>query len=410
MRGDGGTLSQSQKAALATLVSSEPLASVLGPLNGAGEEARIVGGAVRNTLLGLPETDIDIATTCLPEETIRRAEDAGLRAIPTGIEHGTITIIAAGKPFEVTTLREDIETDGRHAKVRFGRDFSHDAARRDFTINALMLDADGGLHDDVGGLADLAANRLRFIGEAASRIREDYLRILRFFRFHAAFGAGAPDAQGLAACIAGRDGLDGLSRERIRAELIKLVSARGAVATLRAMSGAGLWQRVTGGLCYPDRLSALVHALPDALPIERLAAASVLVRGDADRLRERLRLSNAEHELLASFARTCEALHGQGWPDPPQARTWAHRFGLRSMLLALVCESRGASPAPIAALAKVAHVPPFPFSGRDMIAAGIAAGPQMGVALARAERLWIEADFPTDQAALTALIADAVRG
>jgi poly(A) polymerase len=410
MRNDGSALSPSQIAAIGALVRSEPVSSVLGALNGNGEEARIVGGAVRNTLLGLPQTDIDLAVTSLPEETIRRAEGAGLRAVPTGIMHGTITIIAAGKPFEATTLREDIETDGRHARVRFGRDFSQDAARRDFTINALMLDASGQLHDHVDGLADLAAGRVRFIGEAASRIREDYLRILRFFRFHAAFAAGEPDGPGLSACIAGRGGLDGLSRERIGAELIKLVAARHGAATLRVMSAAGLWQRVTGGLCYPDRLGALTHALPDATPVERLAASAVKVQGDADRLRERLRLSNAEHELLVRFARACEALHGAPWPDPRQARIWAHCFGLRAMLLALSCQSRNASPQAIGQLVQVAEVPPFPLSGRDLIAAGIQAGPQVGAALARAESLWIEADFPMNQAMLDAIIRQAAKG
>ena len=163
-----------------------PLSDVLRVLDRAGEEARVVGGAVRNALLGEPLGDIDIATTALPDEVIRRAEAAGFKAVPTGIEHGTVTVVAAGRPFEVTTLREDVETFGRHAKVAFGRDWKRDAERRDFTLNALSAARDGTIHDYVGGLADIAVRRVRFIGDPASRIAEDYLRILRFFRFHAA--------------------------------------------------------------------------------------------------------------------------------------------------------------------------------------------------------------------------------
>ena len=164
-----------------------PLRDLLAALDRAGEEARVVGGAVRNALLGEPVGEIDVATTALPEEVIRRVEAAGL-AVPTGIEHGTVTVVAAGRPFEVTTLREDVETFGRHAKVAFGRDWKRDAERRDFTMNALSAEGDGAVHDYAGGLADIAARRVRFIGDADKRIAEDYLRILRFFRFHAAYG------------------------------------------------------------------------------------------------------------------------------------------------------------------------------------------------------------------------------
>jgi len=184
-----------------------PLRDVLAALDGAGEEARVVGGAVRNALLGEPHGDVDIATTAPPDEVIRRIEAAGFKAVPTGVEHGTVTVVADGRPFEVTTLREDVETFGRHATVAFGRDWRRDAERRDFTMNALSLSRDGTVHDYVGGLDDIAARRVRFIGDAATRIAEDYLRILRFFRFHAAYGEGALDPQGLAACIEARAGL-----------------------------------------------------------------------------------------------------------------------------------------------------------------------------------------------------------
>src|SRR5262245_13249751 len=196
------------------------LAPLLAVLDRDGEEARVVGGAVRNALLGEPLGDIDIATTALPQEVVRRVEAAGLKAVPTGIAHGTITVVADSHPFEVTTLRQDIETDGRRAKVAFGRDWRRDAERRDFPINALFLSRDGTVHDYVGGLADIPARHVRFIGDAATRIAEDYLRILRFFRFHAAYGLpGPPDAAGLHACIRARGGLETLSRERVRMEI-----------------------------------------------------------------------------------------------------------------------------------------------------------------------------------------------
>src|SRR5262245_46618030 len=199
-----------------------PLAALLAALDRDGEQARVVGGAVRNVLLGEPHGDIDIATTAPPDEVIRRVQAAGFKPVPTGIEHGTVSVVADSRPFEVTTLREDVETFGRHAKVAFGRDWRRDAERRDFTMNALSLARDGTIFDYVGGLADVAARRVRFIGDAATRIAEDYLRILRFFRFHAAYGEGAPDPEGVAACIAGRAGLERLSRERIRMEMLKL--------------------------------------------------------------------------------------------------------------------------------------------------------------------------------------------
>src|SRR5215475_13888300 len=188
-------------------LNSGPAARVLELLNGGGEEARVVGGAVRNALLDIPIGDVDVATTAVPEEVVRRAKGAGIRSVPTGIEHGTVTLVVDGQPFEVTTLREDAETFGRKARVAFGRDWVGDAHRRDFTINALSVGSDGVVHDYVGGLDDIAARRVRFIGDPRQRIEEDFLRILRFFRIHAAFGAGEVDRAGYSACIAARSGL-----------------------------------------------------------------------------------------------------------------------------------------------------------------------------------------------------------
>src|SRR6478672_10004804 len=213
-------------------LKSGPAARVLGLLNGDGEEARVVGGAVRNALLKIPIGDIDIATTAVPDEVIRRAKAAGIKSVPTGIEHGTVTLVVEARPFEVTTLREDVETYGRKAKVAFGRDWARDAERRDFTINGLSVDAEGVVHDHVGGLADIAARRVRFIGDPARRIAEDYLRVLRFFRIHAAYGEGEPDRAGYLACIAARGGLAGLSAERVRMEILKLMIAKGAAASV----------------------------------------------------------------------------------------------------------------------------------------------------------------------------------
>src|SRR6185369_752647 len=206
-------------------LTSGPAARVLQLLDGNGEQARVVGGAVRNALLKIPTGDIDIATTALPAEVIRRARAAGIKSVPTGIEHGTVTLVVDTQPFEVTTLREDAETFGRHARVEFGRDWVRDAERRDFTINGLSVDADSVVHDHVGGLADIEARRVRFIGDASQRIAEDYLRILRFFRMQAAYGAGEPDRAGYLACIDGRAGLSSLSAERVRMEMLKLLIA-----------------------------------------------------------------------------------------------------------------------------------------------------------------------------------------
>ena len=280
---------------------------ILALLDRDGEEARVVGGAVRNTLLGLPVSEIDVATTALPDEVVRRVEAAGYKAVPTGIEHGTITAIIDRHPIEVTTLRQDVETFGRKARVVFGRDWNADAARRDFTINALSASADGKVYDYVGGLADIASRRVRFIGDPQQRIAEDYLRILRFFRFHAYYGDGTPDGAGLHACIMGRDGLDMLSRERVRMELLKLLLAPHAAPTLAVMAETGILETVLGGVpllaSFENvvKVEAASGVPPNA--VRRLGALGVQVKEDAERLSERLRLSNAESERLLALDR-----------------------------------------------------------------------------------------------------------
>src|SRR3954454_14309853 len=236
---------------------SGPTARVLALLNGDGEEARVVGGAVRNALLKLPIGELDIATTALPSEVIRRAKAAGIKSVPTGIDHGTVTLVVDAQPFEITTLREDTETFGRKAKVAFGRDWVMDAKRRDFTINGMSVDAAGVVHDHVGGLDDIAAKRVRFIGDPNQRLAEDYLRILRFFRIHAAYGAGEPDRAGYLACIAARAGLATLSAERVRMEMLKLVVAEEAGGAVQAMADAGLLLPIFGAVTYTGTFTAM---------------------------------------------------------------------------------------------------------------------------------------------------------
>src|ERR1700728_2313906 len=266
-------------------LKSGPAARVLTLLNRDGEEARVVGGAVRNALLDLPIGDVDIATTALPEEVARRAKAAGIKSVPTGIEHGTVTRVVDAHAFEVTTLREDTETFGRKAKVAFGRDWVRDAERRDFTINGLSVDAEGLVHDYVGGLEDIAARRVRFIGEPEKRIAEDYLRILRFFRIHAAYGSGEPDRAGYLACIGARAGLATLSAERVRMEMLKLMIAQGAAGAITAMTDGGLLLSILGGIAYTGPFAKMI-AVERLLglepgPIRRLGALSVAVTEDA---------------------------------------------------------------------------------------------------------------------------------
>jgi len=403
------------RARVEALLGQPALAAVLGALNGDGEETRIVGGAVRNLLLGEEASDIDLATTALPQATMRRGAAAGFKPVPTGVDYGTVTLVGHGATFEVTTLRRDIETDGRHAKVVFGRDFAQDALRRDFTINALGLDRDGVIHDVCGGLDDLAARKIRFIGDAKARIAEDYLRILRFFRFHARYGEGAPDAEGFAACIAGRAGLDGLSRERVRAEMLKLIVAPGAAEAVAAMAGGGLLMPVLG--CVP-RLArfATIAGREDAgevYPAFRLAALAVEVSEDAVRLRERLRLSNEEFDRIDRIAVALEALAGRvGKPRLADLRHLAHRVGAEAVAGALVL--RGAAAVqeshdrPDALIADLGRTPPFLPSGRDVTALGVSPGPLVGRVLEAARHDWIEAGCAADAAEQAYFVTRAV--
>jgi poly(A) polymerase len=387
------------------------VARLLAVLDGEGEEARVVGGAVRNALLQLAIDEIDLATTAVPEEVVRRVTAAGWKSVPTGIEHGTVTVIVDGKPFEVTTLRQDVETYGRRAKVAFGRDWRLDAQRRDFTINALSVAADGTVYDYVGGIADIAARRVRFIGEASERIAEDYLRILRFFRFHAWYGAGAPDAEGRHACIAARAGLDTLSRERVRMELLKLVLARHAAPTLAVMAETGILGAVLGGVPWLASFENVVKVETvmgiEADAIRRLGALGVWVKEDGERLAQRLRLSNAEAERLVALDLWWRITPAAG---EQTARALLYRLGSQTFTdRVLIAWSR--APAGVAdtawqALAGLPQrwtAPVFPLKAADFMRRGIAAGPALGQAMRRAEDAWIAADFPDERTTLDAI-------
>ncbi len=394
------------------------LRHLLAVLGSDGERARIAGGAVRNALLGQEVADVDIATTTLPQETVRRAEAAGFKAVPTGIEHGTVTVVAGGRPFEVTTLRADIETDGRRAKVSFGRDWKADAERRDFTINGLYAEADGTVVDFVGGLADIEARRLRFIGDAGARIREDYLRILRFFRFFAWYGDGRPDAEGLKACARLKEGLDRLSAERVWAELKKLLAAPDPSRALLWMRQAGVLSRVLpesekwgidaihalvraeAGLGWtPDallRLQAIVP--PDAARMAALAARLKLSGAEAGRMeRWALAITPDPAATEASLARALYAGDPQAVKDRLRLALAAARARAAEDDAALL-EAGGLSR--LLRFAEGWRRPAFPIKGADLAALGMPAGPKLGALLKKLESDWTGSGFALDRATL----------
>ncbi|RWO84310.1 CCA tRNA nucleotidyltransferase [Mesorhizobium sp.] len=402
------------------------LQRLLAALADGGEEARVAGGAVRNALIGQPVADVDIATTTVPDETIRRAEAAGFKAVPTGIEHGTITIVAGGKPFEVTTLRADIETDGRRAKVLFGRDWKADAERRDFTINALYAEADGTIVDLVGGIADIEARRLRFIGDPEARIREDYLRILRFFRFFAWYGDGRPDAEGLKACARLKEGLGQLSVERVWSELKKLLSAPDP-------SRALLWMRQAGVLTSVlpesekwgiDAIHALTRAekdlgwAPD--PLLRLEA---IVPPDAARMKtlaERLKLSVSDAGRLRQWALTAPVGPKTTEAELAKRLYGGDRQGLVDRLRLSLASARARAVEDNDALLEAGGFsrllafagkwkkPDFPLKGADLTRLGASPGPKFGATLKNLENEWIESGFALDRGALLKRAAEAL--
>ena len=396
------------RQALTSLLQRPELRRLLEAFNDGAEETRIVGGAVRNALLGRPVTEVDCTTTMLPDSIIERAKRAGFKAVPTGIEHGTITVIVDGEPFEITTLREDVETDGRYAVVHFGRDFVRDAKRRDFTINALSLGLDGQLYDYTGGEADLAARRVRFIGEARTRIREDYLRIMRFFRFHAEYAQGDPDAKGLAASGAERQGLAILSKERVRHELLKLLVARRAEETIRVLADHGFLTGLLGAAAEFGRFSRVAaDDLDNPAAVWRLAALAVMVEEDAERLREQLRLSNDEHRKLTAYAGLLVLLKTRALPlDAGAIRRLVADHEPETLGIALAATA--GEPFPVvhedarAAFGRYRNgaesVPVFPLRGADLVEGGVPKGPKIGQMLARARQAWLAEGCRTDEA------------
>jgi poly(A) polymerase len=401
----------------AAWLKADAVARLLALLDRDGEEARVVGGAVRNDLMELPVGEIDVATTAVPQEVARRAEAAGFKVAPTGIEHGTVTVVVDGRPFEVTTLRIDIETYGRKAKVVFGRDWAKDAERRDFTINALSATPDGRVFDYVGGVADISARKVRFIGAPDQRIAEDYLRILRFFRFHAYYGEGVPDAAGLHASIAARAGIETLSRERVRMELLKLLLAPHAAPTLAVMAECGILGMVLGGVAYlasfenTVKAEAAIGAEPDAT--RRLGALGCHVMEDAERLAQRLRLSNAEIERLLRLEYWWRVAPAAG---EHAARTLLYLLGPVSftdrVLVAWARSDAGAADTSwrdLATLPQRWTAPHFPLKATDFVSRGVPKNAAMGTALRAAEQAWIDADFPSERAAID-VIADHAAG
>ncbi len=403
----------------ASLLRRGPIARALEALNGDGFETRLVGGAVRDLALGLEPGDFDLATTLPPDETTRRALAAGFKVVPTGLRHGTVSLVMDGRAIETTTLREDVETDGRHATVAFGSDFATDARRRDFTINALSADREGRIHDPVEGLADLAAGRVRFIGDADQRIREDRLRILRFFRFSARFGEGSLDREGLDASVRRRSEVQRLSRERVRAEILKLLVAPRAGEVVGVMGERGLLGELLG-FADPGRLARLA-AIEDSAGlapdgIRRLAALAVLIHEDAERLAERLRLSNLEGERLHGAASALAALHGAR-AGPPEAvlTRLLFRFGRQGALDALMLAQSEADVGPDDAsfssgrrFLVETQAPRSPVAGKDLIARGMIRGRRVGEVLQTFHRLWEDAGFPDDSETVETLLAAAI--
>ena len=351
-------------------------------------QVRYVGGAVRDALLGLPVSDLDLATSLLPEEVSLRVDAAGFKAVPTGIAHGTVTAVLPSGPVEVTTLRRDVSTDGRRATVAFTDDWREDAARRDFTINALSADpASGEVHDYFGGLDDIQVGLVRFIGDPLARIAEDHLRILRFFRFHARFGQGAPDPAGLAACAARANDLMALSRERIAQELLKLLAVIEPVPTVALMVEHGIFAAVIPEIngASVERLSRLItrERAYGGDPLRRLAALLPADPALAEAVGARLKLSKAQRKRLTTAA--------QGG-EPGPARPLAHAIGLESARDRILLHADH----PDEGLAALDHwnVPRFPLGGGELVKLGLNAGPVVAATMQAIERRWVEEGFP----------------
>lgn len=378
--------------------------SVLAALVGQDSGARFVGGCVRNALLGVTVADVDIATPLLPDEVMRRLEAAGIRAIGTGLDHGTVTAVTNKRAFEITTLRRDVATDGRRAKVAYTDSWSEDASRRDFTMNALYADSNGVVYDPVGGLADLKAGRVRFIGDAATRIKEDYLRILRLFRIHAWYGRGEIEGDALRACAAARDHIKALSGERVQKEMLRLLEADKTVGVLRAMAASTILSEVLPGALNFDRLERLCDVDANnffaADAILRLAA---LVTSDeqAAAIATRWRFSNEDRDRLRALASSVVKI--VSYMSVPELQRTLYRQGqqrVRGLVRLRWAEDAKASNAvqwrALLAIVDSWVRPVFPLTGRDVMNAGVPEGPLVGRVMGEVEDWWIDSNFTDD--------------
>ena len=383
-------------------MKADELSDVVAALATGGAVVRLVGGCVRDAVLDRLVKDIDLATPEPPERVMARLGEAGIKAVPTGLAHGTVTAVIGGWSAQITTLRRDVETDGRHAIVAFTDDWEIDARRRDLTINALYCDPDGAVYDPVGGLADLEAGRVRFVGEPDRRIAEDGLRILRFFRFHAWYGRGAPDAAGLAACARSAGTLAALSGERVSAELLRLLAAPDPTAVVAVMASSGILAVALPEARNLDRLAALVRLErgdiePD--PQRRLAAVLVADAAIAGAVARRLRLPNEVRDRLVVLAEPPVALVAD--MDAGAARRALYRLDReRYVDLVLLWHADGAPAAAAQTLLEIARTwtpPALPLRGADVLAMGVVKGPEVGRLLAAVEAWWEADDFRADR-------------
>ncbi|HEX5279819.1 MAG TPA: CCA tRNA nucleotidyltransferase [Micropepsaceae bacterium] len=398
-------------------MTAAPARAVMAALSASEDGARFVGGAVRNALLGEAVMDVDIAARFPPDEVTRRLEAAGLRAIATGIEHGTVTAVVDGTPYEVTSLRRDVEAFGRRAVVAYTTDWAEDAARRDFTINALYAGEDGTLFDYFGGLDDIPERRVRFIGDARQRIREDFLRILRFFRFHAQYGRGDADRGGLAACIAEKAGLKFLSGERVQKELLLLLKARDPVPAIRVMQETGILNEIIPGDVNLPRLERLTSieqssgAGSDA--VLRLAALLPDSANTAREIAEKLRLSNDVRDRLVAAAEKDERTAA---PVADSClRELMYRMGKDRTRDQLLLRWADAAAQPVnpqwqamLGLMREWQPPVFPVDGNDVMALGVPEGREIGVHLRDIEQWWIAQDFAPTRTELLERLRSAV--
>ena len=376
-------------------LTSPATRAVIAALEAAGgpDCVRFVGGCVRNALMGQPVDDIDLASRLLPEDAMRALKAAGLKVVPTGLAHGTVTAVSERQPYEITTLRRDVSTDGRNATVAFTDDWAEDAARRDFRLNALYADAAGDIHDPTGhGVDDARDGRIVFVGDPETRIREDYLRILRFFRFFAWYGRGDPDAAGLKACADLAEGVNRLSAERVSKELLKLLAAPDPRPSLRAMAKAGVLERVLPGAADLNAFERMVGISDD--PVLRLSMLSPASPGAMDETARRLRLSNTVRDRLRRLVEGSADLD----MGDREARASLYRIGRETfrdrVLRAEATADRPGDGARLLDLAEDWIIPRLPVGGRQVAAAGLAASPETGRILAAFEAGWIADDFP----------------